>query len=241
MSDRKIVCLDPGHGPDTVNGSPDGSYKEREFTWDLYLRLRVLLEEQGIAVVGTRGEDEKPGLTDRAEVSNKAGADLFVSLHTNAAGNDGWYDPKGLMIYTSSGPITAPRNQAALDILAQARAAGIEIWGSGLAYEGYTVLTKTAAPAVLIEFGFHTNREEAELLKSEAYRDRLALAVAKGVCDFLGVTWQDTEEREDTPAPWAAEAWEKAVRAGVLDGTRPWAPLTRQELAVVLDRLGLLS
>ncbi|MBX6377125.1 MAG: N-acetylmuramoyl-L-alanine amidase [Clostridia bacterium] len=41
--------------------------------------------------------------------------------------------------------------------------------------------------------------------------------------------------------PWAAGAWAKAVALGVLDGTRPRDPLTRQELAVVLDRLGLLG
>lgn len=47
-------------------------------------------------------------------------------------------------------------------------------------------------------------------------------------------------ERQE-PATWAEEAWEKAKAAGVLDGTRPWEPITRQEMAVVLERLGLLA
>lgn len=38
---------------------------------------------------------------------------------------------------------------------------------------------------------------------------------------------------------WAKEAWEAAVKAGIFDGTRPHAPLTRQEAAVLLDRMGL--
>lgn len=46
---------------------------------------------------------------------------------------------------------------------------------------------------------------------------------------------------KNDPAPWAKEAWEKAVAAGVLDGTRPAAPITRQEVAVILDRVGLLK
>lgn len=46
---------------------------------------------------------------------------------------------------------------------------------------------------------------------------------------------------EDEPAGWAHRAWERARAAGVLDGTRPVEPVTRQELAVVLDRLGLLG
>ena len=80
MSTKYTVCLDPGHGPDTVNGSPDGNYKEKEFTWDMYTRIRPLLERHGVNVICTRTEDTKPSLTARCEVSNRAGADLLVSL-----------------------------------------------------------------------------------------------------------------------------------------------------------------
>lgn len=234
--EQAVVCLDPGHGPDTVNGSPDGAYKEREFTWDMYLRLRRLLEGRGIRVVGTRKEWEKPSLTRRAQISNESGADLFVSIHSNAAGS-GWSEPQGLMIYTSAPGPEAPRNIAARDILDSLERAGISIWGSGLAHEPFTVLVKTIAPAVLIEFGFHTNREEVLLLMDPAYREKLALATARGICSFLGVAW----EEPDRPAPWAEEAWDKAVELGILDGTAPQGTVTREMLAVVLDRCGLLE
>lgn len=245
MSKQHIVCLDPGHGPDTVNGSPDGSYKEREFAWDMYTRLRPLLEQQGIGVVCTRRQDNKPSLTERANVSNRAGADLFVSLHSNAEGGAGWGTACGLLVYTSAPPDTAARNVAARAILARMREAGVAISGGGLLHQiEYTVLAKTTAPAVLIEYGFHTNREDVTLLRDGAYRDKLAEATAKGVCDFLGVSWADgtAGETVDTPpASWAAGAWERAAGAGILDGTRPTDNLTRQELAVVLDRLGLIN
>lgn len=51
----------------------------------------------------------------------------------------------------------------------------------------------------------------------------------------------------DKPADWAARSWEKAVKKigtdgkPILDGTRPADSISRQELAVVLDRLGLLD
>lgn len=45
----------------------------------------------------------------------------------------------------------------------------------------------------------------------------------------------------NTPASWATAAWDKATKAGVVDGTRPTEPVTRQELAVILDRLGLVK
>ena len=244
MSTKYTVCLDPGHGPDTVNGSPDGSYKEREFAWDMYTRIRPLLERHGVNVICTRTEDTKPSLTARCEVSNKAGADLFVSLHSNAEGVSGWGTTRGLLVYTSSGPMTAKRNVAATAIVNRAHEAGVLLHGSGVAHQiEYTVLAKTDAPAVLIEYGFHTNQEDIGLLKDSSYRDKLAEATAKGVCDFLGIDWTAESGGDGTDIPaadWAAEAWQKAKSKGILDGTRPTEPITRQELALVLDRLNLI-
>ena len=40
---------------------------------------------------------------------------------------------------------------------------------------------------------------------------------------------------------WAKEAWKKAKDAGVFDGTAPGAPLTREQAALILERLGLLG
>lgn len=243
------VCLDPGHGPGTVNGSPDGTYKEREFTWDLYTRLRPLLEGRGIRVVCTRAEDTKPSLTARCQVSNRAGADLFLSLHSNAFGSGGWDAAHGLLVYTSSGPETAARNVAAKAILARMAAAGVALHGTGLAHQmEYTVLAKTTAPAVLIEYGFHTNKNDVELLKDGGYRDKLALATAKGVCDFLGVPWAEQPEGggEDTPQEkWGAESVRKAAEKGLLLGDEHGnavvdEPMTLRQWCVLADRLGLL-
>lgn len=209
-----IVCLDPGHGPSTVNGSPDGSYKEKEFAWDMYTRIKPLLEKQGITVVGTRTEDAMPSLTARARTANSAGADCFVSLHSNAAGNGGWYDARGLMIYTSAGPMTAARNVLAADLINAFHAAGVIVRSSPILHELYTVLVKTNAPACLIEYGFHTNREDVALLKDSVYRDKLARATAQGVCKFLGVSWDGgTSEKPATDRQRVQE------RFGLVDET----------------------
>lgn len=239
--DKYTICIDPGHWPGSVNCAPDKSYWEYEFTWDLYTRLRPLLEKQGFTVVGTRTEHENPSLTARATVSNKAGADLFISLHSNAV-SGGWGDARGFVAYTSSGPDTAERNKAATAILGAVKDAGVILFGTGKPYyRGYTVLTATTAPAVLLECGFHTNREDVALLKDHAYRDKLAAAIARGIMDYFGMEDQQPESgNPDQADPWAKEAWDKAAAAGIFDGTRPRDGLTRQEAAVVLERLNLL-
>lgn len=43
------------------------------------------------------------------------------------------------------------------------------------------------------------------------------------------------------PSAWAKSSWEKATKAKVVDGTRPQEPVTREQLAVILDRLGLIK
>ena len=43
------------------------------------------------------------------------------------------------------------------------------------------------------------------------------------------------------PHPYAAEAWSKAKAAGIVDGAKPQCPLTREQLAVILQRLGLIG
>lgn len=233
VSDKKIVCLDPGHGPGTTNGSPDGTYKEREFAWDMYERIRPLLEEQGVDVVVTRTESDKPTLTERAAVSNRAGADCLVSLHSNAEGGSGWGSARGLMVYTSAGPTNAPRNILARDIIDRMREAGVLLRSTPVVYNiDLTVLVKTDAPACLIEYGFHTNQEDVALLKDGAYRDKLAKATAHGICDWLGVTWSEPEEDDG----WYADAQSWVTSMGIADGTRPLDNVTRAEVWVMLKR-----
>ena len=236
---KYTVCLDPGHGPGNVNGSPDGTYKEWEFTWDVAQRIKPLLEAQGVGVVLTKTADNYPSLTERANISNKAKPDCFVSIHTNAAGEGGWSSASGLEVYTSAGPMTAQRNVLASRLVNAFHAAGVSLRSEPIKHEMYTVLAKTDAPAALIEYGFHTNKTDTEYLKDSKYRDKLAEATAKGICTYLSVDWKKDEPVSD----WEQErdeAWEAAKEVGILDGTRPEDPVTRQELAVVLDRLNLI-
>lgn len=43
------------------------------------------------------------------------------------------------------------------------------------------------------------------------------------------------------PHDYAKEAWQAAVDAGIMDGTKPQSPLTREQFAVILQRLGLIG
>lgn len=197
---RRVVCLDPGHGPGSVNGSPDGTYKEHEFAWDMYNRIRPLLTAAGVTVVGTRKtQNEYPSLTTRAAIGNRAGADLFVSIHTNAVPSTSpGSSARGFVAYTSSPPLTAQRNKAACAIIDAMRRAGVVIFGTGMPYHAkFTVLTASASPAVLLEYGFHTHPHEVQLLKNSEYRDTLAKATCEGILDYLNLRNPDKPDPGD--------------------------------------------
>ena len=232
---KHTVCLDPGHGVETAGKcSPDGTYLEHEFNLDMANRVKAILERHGIGVTMTRSTAKDVSLEQRVKTANGiAGLSLFVSLHSNASG-DGWTIPDGYGIYTSMAGATAGRNVAANKLLAWAKEAGIKLWGNGLFHDGLYVLKNTAAPAILVEHGFHTNKAEVELLKSPAYRDKLAEVDAKGILDYLGVPWQDEKPQE---VKWYAGAQKWAVDAGISDGTRPEDSVTRAEVWAMLQRL----
>ncbi len=88
----KTVVIDAGHGGHDV-GCLGSHSKEKDVTLALALKLGKQLEENypNIKVIYTRKTDEFIGLIERAEIANKAKADLFISLHCNANANKAAY------------------------------------------------------------------------------------------------------------------------------------------------------
>ena len=88
----KVVVIDAGHGG-TDPGACYGGVTEKEVTLKVALALGKLIEEgmPGVKVVYTRKTDKSlsaskiDDLQARADVANKAGGDLFISIHCNAA------------------------------------------------------------------------------------------------------------------------------------------------------------
>ena len=254
VSDKKKVVLDPGHGAQSNNKSPDGAFSEPEFALDMAERMRAILTRHGVEVTLTRtgannptGKADTNDLAYRCNVANAiSGLDLFVSLHTNASGT-GWSDASGWSVYTSSAGVSAGRNIAANKVIARIREAGIATRAAALVHDRLYVLKNTTAPAMLIEHAFHTNKGDVALLNSTEHRKKLAVAQCRGILDYLGIAY-DGQDSVSTDIPtkdtgvsdWAATAWQKATAKGIVDGTNPQGNVTREMLAAVLDRLGII-
>jgi N-acetylmuramoyl-L-alanine amidase len=92
-----VVVVDAGHGgTDRGMKGPIGASRkieEADLTLAVARRLRDSLTARGVKVVMTRSTDTLIALSDRGRIANRAEADLFVSIHVNAA-NPRWSNPR---------------------------------------------------------------------------------------------------------------------------------------------------
>lgn len=80
-----VVAIDAGHGGKDP-GAVSGKVYEKHINLSVALALGQLLEErvEGIKIIYTRSDDRFIELSERTNIANRADADLFISIHTNA-------------------------------------------------------------------------------------------------------------------------------------------------------------
>ncbi len=204
----RTIMLDPGHGgtdPGTENRKLGLS--EKVFALDVALRLKKLLEADGHRVLLTREKDERfsnnprVDLPMRAAVANKAGADLFISIHFNHApesitGVETYVFTPQFMLSTSDSkpdentPQAFPANrQDDANVLLgyqmhRAMVAGLRTPDRGFKRARWAVLRDLACPGVLVEAAYLSNDEEAKRVDTAGFRQQIAGAIAQGVRNY---------------------------------------------------------
>lgn len=202
----KTICLDAGHGGKDP-GKLDGKNHEKRYTLLLAEEVERGLKEAGFKVVQTRTRDLWLDLPDRAKIANKEAADLFVSLHYNAAGN---VHARGTEVYcltpagtTSSNadrghpaaPVFTGSSQSAKSVLLayqlqKSLVMNLNVEDRGVKRAQFLVLTEATMPAILIEAGFMTNPTEANRIYDSAYRKKMARAIVGGILNYKKVVEQ---------------------------------------------------
>lgn len=180
------VCIDPGHGGgDRSNRGPTG-YVEADGVLDIALKLQTFLEKyNNIEVMMTRGVDTTVTLQSRVALANKANADIFISVHTNA-----FSSPAAEGIETFHSIIPAPGTgghklasciQEEICKATGLKSRGIKTRKGSDGRDYYYVIKNTKMPAVIVECGFHTNFTEEKLLKTDEFRLKCAQGIGRGI------------------------------------------------------------
>ncbi|GEK59828.1 N-acetylmuramoyl-L-alanine amidase [Marinococcus halophilus] len=170
----KTVALDAGHGGEDP-GALDNGLHEKELVYDVAYRTKQRLEQAGAEVVMTRERDEYLPLEDRAEIANRKDADIFVSVHANAAAT-----PYAEGTETYHYPTSEEGQRLAFNLQEHM----VDEFGSedrGVKTANFSVLRNTEMPAALVELGFVTNKQEAERMKDSAFRNEAANALYLGI------------------------------------------------------------
>jgi N-acetylmuramoyl-L-alanine amidase len=113
------------------------------------------------------------GLKCRTMIYNRHEADLLLSLHTNAKGKAGKWEPaRGTKLFFRGAQPKAAR--AFLDAFCKVA----DMPNRGAAKNLTFTILKSKHPAVLIEMGFHTNKTDVEILKDT---NRIARGLLAGI------------------------------------------------------------
>jgi N-acetylmuramoyl-L-alanine amidase len=191
----RVVVLDPGHGGSDPGVISASGLPEKDITLAVALRAKERLEEaQGLRVVLTREQDTFLAPEARAEIANRERPDVFVSIHCN-----GWFDP-GLRGFSVGVPRSEEPDAASelprwgtrtvrdrrdtetlAEILLREMGERLPIPDRGVRAAAYAELEGAAAPAVHVECGFLSNREDASRLVDPEFQATLGVAIAEGV------------------------------------------------------------
>ena len=196
------VCLDPGHGGKDP-GNEEGRRQEKEYTLLLAREVRDLLNGAGLKVTLTRNGDNFVPLADRPEIARRRGADLFVSLHFNAAIAEK-DQVKGVEVYclTPAGASSTNARAESADtnvcagnrfdsrnmLLAwqidKALVHSLPVEDRGVRRARFAVLRNAPVPAALIEAGFMSHPQESKRIFDPHYLRQMARAIADGILAY---------------------------------------------------------
>lgn len=234
------IMLDAGHGLNTIGKETPDGMKEFEFNAAVAEYAKGILSNFLCEILFAHdptGKIDIP-LSKRTDYANRAGADVFVSIHANAFGPGGWNNVQGIETF-----VHTKKPQIALNLANLVQKKLLEATGRssrGVKAADFHVLRENTMTAILAECGFMTNQEEAALLKSDEYRRKCAKAIAESLIEFYNlkpkVVKQVTTAAVKPVSPFAKDDHEWAVKNKISDGSRPHDPITRQEQLVITKR-----
>jgi len=173
--ENHMVVLDAGHGGED-GGTVEQAATEKEINLAVVLKLKELLEEQGIRVVLTRDKDIFMKLEERVQIANGEKADLFISIHCNYYEKDS--SIYGLeCYYCKSGEEGKHCAEKIMETIEESK----NIVSRNVKPADYYILKNTTVPAVLVEIGYLSNYNERNQLMSEEYQEKLAGELVKGI------------------------------------------------------------
>jgi len=167
-------------------GSPSdasGRLREKDLNLDIARRVQARLQAAGVPVVMTRTSDRDVSLAARMAAANSRPVDAFVSIHNNGSSD---HSAHGTEVYRSiRGGDSARLGDALRAELSRSPGLPTSIRARrGDHGDYYYQLRNANMAAVIVEGAYVSNLNDARLLASSQFRQRLADSIAAGILDY---------------------------------------------------------
>lgn len=189
---NKTILIDAGHGGVDPGAVGRSDTLEKDITLAIALRLKPLMEQGGAKVIMVREDDRDLGtspallkrkredLAQRIQLAVDSETDIYLSIHANSFPNAKSHGPQVFYHADSlEGKELAQAIQRELNLLTGEKRVA-------KANQDLFILKRSSQIAVTVEVGFLSNEAEEQLLTTEDYQEKLAMAIYKGVCGYLG-------------------------------------------------------
>lgn len=191
---QPVVVIDAGHGgADPGKVAADGCL-EKDINLTIALKVRDLLEAEGIRTAMTRETDEmvheegeaeekKRDMQLRCEKINTSGAVCAVSIHQNSYESAA---ASGAQVFYYQ---DSAEGQQFANLMQNALVEGLDPANTRVSKgnTSYYLLRKTSIPLIIVECGFLSNPEETKKLETEAFQEQTAQAICTGIEAYLKI------------------------------------------------------
>ena len=198
---QTCIVIDAGHGGDDPGKIGINGEKEKELNLAIAKKVKARLEKENITVILEKKDyrivltrDSNKGLyhrtahnkkvedmKKRCEIINKEKPVFTISIHQNSYPEE---YVKGAQVFYYG---QSQEGKELAEVLQKSLVAELdkENHRTAKANESYYLLKKTKTPTVIVECGFLSNRQEAELLSDAEYQQKVAVAISKGIENYL--------------------------------------------------------
>lgn len=184
-STEQMIVIDPGHGGADPGKVGVNGALEKDINLQMAQKLKAKLEANGIKVQMTREDDTVPNnkkedMKQRVAMIEKAAPVLVVSIHQNSFSDEA---AKGAQVFYYA---KSEESETAAQIVQNSL---LEFDPSNTrTIKGnteYYMLKKTSVPIIIVECGFLSNPEEAEMLILNEYQEEITESICIGLLKWL--------------------------------------------------------
>ena len=172
------VAVDAGHGGSNSGATGvTSNLNEKEFNLKIAKELEKYLKRRGAEVFMTRNADEDLSMTDRINMLKAENPDLLISIHHNAAGNEG---VKGVSTYYRH----IGFKSLTTHVLDNMLKLGLSDFGN-IGSFNFTLNGPTDYPNCLVEVAFMSNKEDEKRIMDPKFQRDVARKIRNGITEWL--------------------------------------------------------